>query len=182
MRNPDRQQMLILAASALLIGGFGVFKYIPVIRQKHALLERMDQQEQVIHQVCAQSALWPELKQKKLQVEKELTPFSQKIPQGRSFAQLWRQIADVMNDCNLKEQLVQPGTELKSDRLCSIPLTIECTGSLAQLFSFFQKLESFDRLIRIEEVRFENDTNFTGVLKMNAKANIYYQPGSTDKS
>lgn len=181
MRNLDRQQVIIICIGSLLIGGFGAFKYVPILRQKNAVKKQMDQQVQVIEEVRARSVLVPELRQKKHETELKLQEFSQKIPPGRNFAQLWQQIADVMNEHKLKEQLVQPGPELKTSRICSIPLTIECKGSLNQLFSFFRDLESFDRLIRFEEIQFENDTDFTGFVKMNAKANIYYQPESTDK-
>ena len=61
-------------------------------------------------------------------------------------------------------------------QLCSIPLTLECKGSLEQIFAFFQSLENMDRLIRIEEVTLENDTDFNAVVKLKAKANVYYQP------
>ena len=84
-----------------------------------------------------------------------------------------------MNACKLTDQLVQPGEELKSDQLCSIPLKLECRGSLEQLFAFFQAMEDMDRLVRLEEVQFENDSDFSAVVKLNAKANVYYQ--SDDK-
>jgi Tfp pilus assembly protein PilO len=180
MRNLDKQQLIILAVSIVLGGGFVVFKYVPIIREKHALHKQMDQQALVIEQVCSQSALWPELKYKKVQIENQLAPFAEKIPQGRNFAQLWQQVAEVMNAYNLQEQVVQPGDELKSGQLCSIPLTIECKGSLVQLFTFIQELENLHRLIRFEKIQIENDKEFTGFVKMNAEASIYYQPDSTD--
>ncbi len=176
----DKQQLIILGLSAVILCGFGIFQYIPVIRQRHALSDRMTQQDQLSEAICLQSVLLPELKQQEKQLQKELTPFFKKVPQGRHFAQLWQQIADVMNECKLTDQLVQPGEELKSDSLCSIPLTFECQGSLKQLFAFFQAMENMDRLIRFEEVKFENDSDFNAVVKLNAKANVYYQPDSRD--
>jgi Tfp pilus assembly protein PilO len=133
-----------------------------------------------MQQVCTHSALIPELKQQRDRLSVQLAPFDQKIPTGRNFAQLWQQIADVMNACNLSDQLVQPGLELKSDRLCSIPLTIECKGTLEQIFAFFQSLEGIDRLIRIEEVKLENDAAFDAAVKLSAKASVYYQPDEMD--
>ncbi|MCD6175503.1 MAG: type 4a pilus biogenesis protein PilO [Planctomycetes bacterium] len=178
----DKQQLIILGLSAVILCGFGIFQYIPVIRQKHAIRDRMAQQDQISETICSQSALLPELKQQEKQLQEELVPFSKKVPQGRRFATLWQQVADVMNECKLTDQLVQPGEELKSDSLCSIPLTFECQGSLKQLFAFFQAMENMDRLIRFEEVKFENDSDFNAVVKLNAKANVYYQPDSRDNS
>ena len=181
MKKLDKQQLIILALSAVILGGFGFFQYVPVIRQKHAIWEQLTRQDQLSETICLQSAVWPELKQQEKQLQEELIPFSKKVPQGRHFAQLWQQIADVMNECKLTEQLVQPGVELKSDQLCSIPLTFECQGSLKQLFAFFQAMENMDRLIRFEEVKLENDSDFSAVVKLNAKASVYYQPDSRDK-
>jgi len=172
----DKQQLIIFGLSAVILCGFGFYQYIPVIRQKHAIRDRMAQQDQLSETICSQSVLLPELKQQKKQLQEELIPFSKKIPQGRQFAQLWQQIADMMNECKLTDQLVQPGEELKSDQVCSIPFTFECRGSLEQLFAFFQAMENMDRLVRFEEVKFENDSDFSAVVKLNAKANVYYQP------
>ncbi|MHC4385798.1 MAG: type 4a pilus biogenesis protein PilO, partial [Planctomycetota bacterium] len=156
------------------------FRYIPIVRQKYAIQKQMDQQNLVIDEICSQSALIPELRQKKSQLEKQLLPFTQKVPHGRNLSTLWRHIAEVMNECKLTEQLVQPGVELKSEELCSIPLTIECKGSMEQVFTFFQSLENIDRLIRIEEVTLENGDNLSSIVKMNAKASVYYQPDESD--
>jgi len=180
MKKLDKQQLIILGLSTVIVCGFGIFQYIPIIRQKHANRDRMAQQNQLYEKICSQSVLLPELKQQENQLREELTPFFKKIPQGRHFAQFWQQIADVMNECKLTEQLVQPGEELKSDQLCSIPLTLECRGSLEQLFAFFQALENMERLVRIEEVTFENDSDFNAAVKLNAKANVYYQPDNRD--
>ncbi|MHC4288172.1 MAG: type 4a pilus biogenesis protein PilO [Planctomycetota bacterium] len=175
----DKQQVIILGLSVVMLCGFGVFQYIPMVRQKHAILEGMAQQDQLSEKICSQSALLAELKQRGKQLQEKLIPFTKKVPQTRQFSQLWQQIADVMNECKLTDQLVQPGKELKSDQLCSIPLTLECRGSLKQVFAFFQAMENMDRLIRFEEVKFENDSDFNALVKLNAKANVYYQ--SDDK-
>ena len=177
----DKQQLIILTLSAVILCGFGVFQYAPVIRQKHAIRDRMAKQDQLSETICSQSVLLPELKQQEKQLQKELIPFSKKVPQGRHFAQLWQQIADVMNECNLTDQLVQPGEELKSEQLCSIPLAFECQGSLEQLFAFFRAMENMDRLVRFEEVKLETGSDFSAVVKLNAKASVYYQPDKRDK-
>ena len=101
--------------------------------------------------------------------------FDRKIPKNRNFADLWDQIAKVMNRHNLQEQLVQPGTEIKGDELNCIPISIQCTGSHSQIFEFFKSLQKFDRLIRVESVTLTNDSDFTGRVKMDADANVYYQ-------
>ena len=175
----EKKQLIILGLSTAIVCGFGMFQYIPVIRQKNVIRDEMAQRDQLSEVICSQSVLLPELKQREKQLQEKLIPFTQKVPQTRQFSQLWQQIADVMNECQLTDQLVQPGKELKSDQLCSIPLTLECRGSLKQVFAFFQAMEDMDRLVRFEEVKFENDSDFNALVKLNAKANVYYQ--SDDK-
>jgi type IV pilus assembly protein PilO len=179
---PDKQQLIIVGLTVVILCGFGMFQYIPVIREKHAIQDGMAQQDQISEMICLQSALLPELKQQEKQLQEELIPFAKKVPQDRQFAQLWQKIADVMNECKLTDQLVQPSEELKSDPLCSIPLTLECRGSLKQLFAFFQAMENMDRLVRFEEVKFENDSDFNAVVKLNAKASVYYQSNDRGQS
>lgn len=176
MKNFDRQQFYICIAGIVLAGGFIAFRYVPIVRQNVAVTEKIKEQEALINQIHSQGTLFPELVYQREQLTERLIPFEQKVPRGRNFAQLWQQIADIMNDCKLREQLVRPGSELKSDRLCSIPLTIECKGTLEQIFTFFKSLENIDRLIQIEEMELEKDADLHTLVKLYAKANVYYQP------
>jgi|GEM_PF-394608 len=178
MKNLDKQQTAILILAAIVIAGFAGFRYVPLVRQKYALDVQVKMQKQTIEQIAASSALLPELKQQHKLMTERLEAFGRKIPEGRNFANLWQQIADMMNACRLTDQVVQPGAELTSETVCCIPLTIECKGTAEQMFAFFQSLENMDRLIRMDEVRFENDGNYSGIVKLTAKASVYYQPSA----
>ena len=176
----EKQQTLILIVGAFVLAGFGMFRYAPILRQKLSLKEEMNKHSLAIEQIGDQGSLLPEMELKKQKMQDQQDEFRSKIPVGRGFSKLWQQIADVMNDCQLSDQLVQPGTEIKSDELCCIPLAIECTGTFEQIYALFQSLESMDRLICIDEVKIENDSEFKAILKLNAKANVYYQPPAAD--
>lgn len=182
MKNLDKQQIAILILAGLVFAGFVGFRYVPLARQKCAIDSQMKAQKQTIEQIAASSALLPELKQRHKEMTERLEAFSRKIPEGRNFANLWQQIADMMNVCRLTDQVVQPGAELTSQTICCIPLTIECKGTAEQMFAFFQSLENMDRLIRVDEVRFENDSNYSGCIKLTAKASVYYQPSPVRNS
>ena len=180
MKNLDKQQLMIIALAVVVAGGFAVFRYTPIVRQRYDVAKKMETQNAVMEKVCTESAQIPELKQQRDQLSEKMLSFSEKVPEGRNFARLWQQIADVMNACDLRDQLIQPGQEMKSDHLCSIPLTIECKGTLAQIYRFFQSLENIDRLIRIEELKLENDAEYNEIVTLYAKANLYYQSDGTD--
>lgn len=182
MKRIDRQQAIILIVGAIILIGFGIFRYIPIVRRKLEIREQMTRQSLSMEQYQTYIRRLPELRQQKRQLTEKLSRSEGKIPEGKQFAQLWRQIAEVMNECSLQDQLVQPAAEIQSDDLCCVPIKIECTGSLQQIFLFFRLLEDFDRLICFEEVQLENDKDLSAALKLNAKANVYYQPAKSGSS
>ncbi len=180
MKHIDKQQLMILLLGAAVLIGFGFFRYVPIVRKKLALTTQMTEQSLSMEQIQAYSRRVPELQQEKGELLGKVQANAGKIPAGKEYAQLWQQIAEVMNACQLENQLVQPEPEKKSDELCWVPLKIECTGTLQQIFTFFQSLEQFERLIRFEDIQLKNDPDLSAMLKLNARANVYYKPFQTD--
>lgn len=176
----DKKQLTILLLAGLILSGLAVYRYLPLIRKKLEMKKQISRQDQTMQQIQQYSGKLPELRQEKERLWEQLTDYSLKVPEGKQFAHLWNQIADMMNTCSLAEQLIRPGQEKKSDKLCCIPLTIECSGTLDQMFDFFQSLESLDRMVRLEEIKLVNSNDFDATVKLNATANIYYQPESAD--
>lgn len=181
MRQMDKHQIMIVVSSLTLLAGFGVLRYLPMLREKLDAKKEMMSYSQTIEQVQDYAGRLPELRLEKKQLQEKLRQSPGSIPEGKQFARLWQQIADVMNDCQLVEQSVQPGTEQVSDELCCIPLTIECSGSLDQMFAFFQSLEQLDRQVHFQDVELNNSDDFDATVKLNAKANVYYQAKSEEK-
>lgn len=175
-KTADKQQALIILAAVIMLTGFGGLRYLPMFRQQQAMAARMQQQEQEMQDIQTHSCLLPELRHQKKRLEDSLDEFAQKIPRSRDFARLWQQIADAMNACRLSDQWVQPGTEQKAGRLSCIPLTIECRGSMEQIFTFVKVVEDMDRLMRLDELKLENSPEFKADLKMSARVMVYYQP------
>ena len=85
------------------------------------------------------------------------------------------QIADLMNQHQLKEQEIAPGEEIEADGLNCIPVSIQCKGELTQIFEFYQQLQQLDRLIRIKQVKLLNDRDFRGEVSMETDVVIYYK-------
>jgi len=176
MRRLDKQQIVLAAVALLLMAGFGAFRFAPLLRQRQAMDMAMDQNSQTLEQIRTQSARLPELTRLLEQRRVQAAAFETRIPAGKSFAELWRQFADLMNQCHLADQMVQPGSPVESDEIGAIPLTIACSGSMQDLYAFFRAVEQWDRLIRFERVELTNDAASSGNVKLNAKAELYYQP------
>ncbi len=178
MKIPDKQQLIILALASTIILGFGVFRYYPIARQTRAVqrAEADQQTESVLAE--AQSHRLPTLYHQVKKLREDLRTYDEQIPESRCFAALYQQIAEVMSRHNLKEQLVQPDGEIEGVQLNCIPVTIKCSGTLNQIFELFKSLGGLERLIRIEHVQLENDKDFSGWIKADAKVNVYYRPST----
>lgn len=176
MNVSEHQQRLIAAVGILLIAGFSGYRFAALWQQRKALDDSVEQSQQTLADIHRQSARLPGLEKELAQKRQQAEAFDRRIPVGRSFAELWRQIADLMNAHRLIDQTVQPGSPIEDARLGAIPLTLSCRGSMQDIYAFFRAMEQQDRLIRFEQVELSNDGNFSGVVKLTAKAQLYYQP------
>ncbi|NLW83880.1 MAG: type 4a pilus biogenesis protein PilO [Phycisphaerae bacterium] len=176
MRRFDKQETVLLAGVLLLAALLGVFRYLPLLRQRQALDQTIEQNRQTLEQIQTQSARLDELTAQLTHKQAQAATFDARIPTGRSFADLWRQIADLMNQCNLTDQLVQPGRAVETDHLGTIPLTLSCSGTMQDLYAFLQTIEQWDRLIRFDKIELTNDSAFGGGVKLSGTAQLYYQP------
>ena len=180
MKLIEKQQIIILALALAIFAGFGLFRYYPLAKKRNAAQKTNMEHLVKIAETKAYSQQLPVLREKIDNLRNVAGDFDNKIPKNRNFANLWDQIAKVMNRHNLQEQLVQPGTEIKGKELNCIPISIQCSGYHTQIFEFFKSLQKFDRFIRVESVTLTNDSDFTGLIKMNADANVYYQADTSN--
>ena len=176
MNRPDKQQVIIITVAVIIAAGFTVLRYVPLAKHRAAVRQEKTEVLNLADSLKIKSAQLPAMRQKALDIADDLEKYDTQIPEGRNFAALWQQIADVMNAHGLSDQLVQPSDEIRGDSINCIPLSIQCSGELNQVYELFNSLQELDRLIRIEHVQLLNDKDFDGIVKMQAKANVYYRP------
>lgn len=182
MKFLQRQQIIIIVLVCSIIAGFAMFLYYPLARQTKAVEQADAAQSAAAARVDERKRQLPVLREKAEALQRKLENFDEKLPRSREFALLWRQIADVMNKHNLKDQLVQPGNEIQGQQLNCIPISIRCSGRGEQIFEFLKSLEKLERVIRIEHFRLENDRDLRGWLRMSAEANVYYRSSASGKT
>ena len=124
---------------------------------------------------AAQSAELPGLERRLRGMEKAVQGFDLRVPADRALGTFLQQIAGIMTDCHLTEPGVLPGKEGKTDDLNCVPIHVACRGTLADIFGFFKKLQNLDRLVRIEKVAMENDSDLTGQISLQVEAVIFEQ-------
>jgi Tfp pilus assembly protein PilO len=115
------------------------------------------------------------LKEKLSKLQHKLNNYEANIPVNSDIGVFLHTIANLMNKHSLGEQEIEPHKEIKADNINCIPVKMQCTGKLAQIFEFYRELQGLDRLVRIEQVKLSNDKDFSGQVSMEAKAIIYYR-------
>ncbi|MCK4959500.1 MAG: type 4a pilus biogenesis protein PilO [Planctomycetes bacterium] len=171
----EKQQLIILALVAVAVIGFASLRYYPLTRQAKNIRQTAALQSDMIAVTEEQTRKLPQLRTNVDQLRQVAETYDTKIPLSRDFAGLWQQIAEVMNKHNLKDQIVQPETEIHGQTLNCIPISVKCSGSLDQIFGLCQSLDGFERLIRVKQIKLLNDKDFTGRLELDVKASVYYR-------
>jgi Tfp pilus assembly protein PilO len=171
----QRQQVIICIAAEVVVCVFLLFWYRPLHNQMKTIRQTEAAQALVIAKGTADGKQLPLLKEQLLQLQASLGSYEANIPEKNTFGGFLGRITDLMNQNNLKEQQVTPGEEVKTDKFNCIPVNICCKGELIQIFRFYRQLQTLDRLIRIEQVKLSNDSNYKGQVSMETKAVIYYR-------
>ena len=179
MKIAEKQQLIILALTIMIIAGFGAMWYFPLIRKSFDIEKAKALHSAETAKAQGQAMNLHSLRKQQQDLREKTKNYDIKIPKNRDFAALWKQMADLMNRLNLKDQIIQPGAEISGDELNCIPINIMCTGRMSQLFELFNAMNKFDRMIIIEHVQLLNDKDFSGQIKLDVKANVYYRPNKT---
>ena len=168
----ERQQIVILCLAGAMVGGFVLFRYLPLRKRIKTVEQAGAVQRLAISKASAQSKQLPALKEQLLRLQKATRNYELNVPAQRALGVFLHRIANLMNEQNLKEQRIEPGKEIKDDVLNCIPVNMQCKGRLKQIFEFCRRIQGLDRLVRVE---LENDSDFSGEVSMKTKAIIYYR-------
>lgn len=171
----EKQQLVICVAAGVIVAGFVLFRYLPLRRRMKAAMQTKAAQTLTIAKGTADSKQLPLLKEQLLELQRELENYEANIPERSNIGVFLQRIAGLMNEHNLKEHVIEPRKEIKAEELNCIPVNMKCKGRLTQIFEFYRRLQGMDRLIRIEQVKLFNDSDFSGEVGMEAKAVIYYR-------
>ena len=175
----ERRQIVLFGAAVLMVSGFVLFRYLPLRERMATVRQTKAAERKAVNEDATQGRLLPVLEEQARNLSESIGDYDAKIPPERELGAFLGRITDLMNEHSLKEQVVTPGGEVKSGELNCIPVDIECRGNLAQMFEFFKGLQSLDRLVRIEQIKLSNDADFSGEVRLETRAVIYYQAGAT---
>jgi Tfp pilus assembly protein PilO len=178
MQFRERQQIAIFVIVGAMVSGFVLFRYLPLQKRIKAVEQARAAQTLAIAKASAEIRQVPALIGQLLKLQRTVGNYEANVPRQRALGVFLQQIANLMNENALREQLIQPGKEVEGEELNCIPVNIQCKGRLKQIFEFFKSLQVLDRLVRIEQIKLVNDGDFSGEAGMQTKAVIYYRAGT----
>jgi Tfp pilus assembly protein PilO len=174
--------MFVYLIAGLFLCDFVLCGYLPSQQRLVSLRQARAQQKSLIGMAAAQSAELPGLERRLRGMEKAVEGFDRRVPADRALGAFLLQITGIMADCRLREQLVLPRDGVKTEHLHCIPVHVACKGTLADMFQFFARVQSLERLVRIEKVVLENDTDLTGQVSLQMEAVIFEQSGKQQET
>ena len=177
LKRPDhRRQMWVYLIALLFLADFAFYGYLPSHRRLRSLREAHARQEHVIRTAAQQSKELPSLQTRLKSVGQIIEHYDAYIPYEASLGMFLQEIARIMTQHRLTDQVVVPGKETESDGVRCISVHVNCKGSLKDVFSFFRDFQAMDRLVRIEQVTLQNDSGLRGGVTMDADAMIFHRP------
>lgn len=174
----ERKQIAICVAAGAMVTAFVMFRYLPLRQRIEAVRQKKAAQRLVISKASMEKVQIPVLKEQLLKLRQTVENYKVNIPAKNDFGVFLQQIADLMSKHNLREQVIAPGKEIVARGLTCIPVDMKCKGTLAQVFEFHKQMQKLDRLVRIEQIKLDNDRDFSGEVSMQTKVVIYYRPQS----
>lgn len=154
---------------------FVLFRYLPLQRRIKATKWTRTAQMLAIAKASGQGEQLPALEKQLLKLQRVVANYERQVPWHRGLGMFLHKIADLMDEQNLKEQVIRPGKEIEADGLHCMPVSMQCKGTLKQIFGFYKSLQGLDRLVRVEQVKLENESDFSGKVCSQTKAVIYYR-------
>ncbi len=171
----ERQQLIICIITGVIVGGFVLFRYLPLRSKMKAIRQMKSAQALTIAKGAADNKQLLLLNGQLVELQSELENYDAKIPKQSDIGVFLHKIASLMNEHNLSDQMVEQHKEIEGEKLNCIPVKMQCKGKLAQIFEFYRRLQRLDRLVRIEQVKLSNDRDFNGQVNMESRAIIYYR-------
>jgi Tfp pilus assembly protein PilO len=175
-------QIWVYLIGILFVLDFIFYGYLPSQRRLRSLRRATARQAHLIRTATAQSKELPRLKLRLENVEEVVDHYEAYVPAERALGSFLQEIARIMDQHDLADQVVVPQSETSRANVKCIPVHMNCKGSLREIFGFFNDLQTMERLVRIEKVVLKNDSEYAGQVNMHTEAVIFYRPHKQQRS
>lgn len=171
----EKQQVTICVIGTAIMCVFALLWYVPLGRKKDAISRAKNERAIAIARGTADAGHLPLLEEQLFTLQTRLGDYEANIPEQRSHGLFLHRIADLMKEHKLEDQVITPGDEIAAGKFNCIPISMRCKGELSQISDFYRRLQTLDRLVRIERVKLSNDDKYGGRVSMETEAVVYYR-------
>jgi len=175
MSAAKKKRIAILAVAAAMTAGFVLLRLLPLHRRNRQANHARQIQRLAVVEAESRSEQLPLLEAQVQKLRTEVGNYETSVPSERDMGAFLQRLSELMNKHRLSEQVVTPGREMEAGLLNCIPVSIQCKGSLKDIFDFCKELQHLERLVRIQQVSLMNDSNYTGYVTLETKAAVYYR-------
>ena len=124
----DRQQIVICFVAGAIVCVFMLLWYLPLQKRIKAVKHNKATQTFTIAKGTVDSKQLTLLKEQLQKLQVELGNYETRIPERINIGAFLSRIADLMNEHNLKEQVITPGEEVEAGDFNCICVIMRCKG------------------------------------------------------
>lgn len=169
-RNAIQLFVIIICLLLIISIGYFIVKNLIYINDLNADILRIEKE---IEQSSLLLNKMQEADKKADQMEAQINELSKMIPKDPKQEQILMDIHDTASSLSIPLENIQFGTLVKKDSFTEMPLDLSFKGNYNGLLKLLADLMYGERLIRIDEVRIDNQVDG---LMIDLKAKYFYAP------
>lgn len=147
--------------AVLILMGLGVafllLGYLPTRSKAAELDQRISQASQVLAAMSDDDETCRQLASDIEQLEQAVAGAQGFVPQDSELASVLRQITNELNAEQCSNPQIMAKESVEEAHYGRIPMTLDFAGSFETVFGFLKRLESMDRLVRIDKLEIRTD-------------------------
>lgn len=167
-----KDNLIICSIVLSLVLAAILFVYAPQGRKMRALETELATQKQTLESDAAKAAVVPDMMRQVQEMKNRYKNFDRRLPKQKELDGFLREITGNLAQEKLVNQLMQIGDPSKTEHFNTLPIAMKFQGSYLALGSFLKRLDSMERLTRIQKLTIQTDPK-TGV-NIDMQMNIYF--------
>jgi len=177
--HPQKKKYTMLSLTAISLIVFGIFTIKPALTTIANLRKRIKDYQQTYEAMEEKIEKITRARQVYLEAKDDLTPLEKAIPSEKPLSSLLNTLEAAANQTGVQIATLNLEKETKlveGSRIEIIPFNIKVSGSLEQILTLLEKLQTADRVITVEAVSlsFSNDPSENDRVIANLKLEAYY--------
>jgi len=169
----DNVTMLAILCVMLAVAAFVLYR--PQSRVLGDLRKQIETEKNTTATYAAKVAIVPDLRRQVADMKNRYKDFDRRMPKQRELAGFLDEISKNIEQERLSNHLIEPGGTAREEAFYTMPITMRFQGSYLSLASFLKRIDTMERLIRVQKLHITVD-NKGPEPKINCelRLNIYF--------